>query len=76
MPQLRLATFPEDMEDMAVMAVAMEDTVVMVMERGLLRLKLSPDTFPEDMEDMVVMAAAMEDMEVMVMERGPLMLRP
>jgi len=79
MPQLRLATFPEDMEDMAVMAVAMEDTVVMVMERGLLRPKLSPDTFPEDMEDMedmVVMAAAMEDMEVMVMERGPLMLRP
>ena len=40
MPQLRLATFPEDMEDMAVMAVAMEDMVVMVMERGPLMLKL------------------------------------
>ena len=39
MPQLRLATFPEDMEDMAVMAVAMEDMEVMVMERGPLMLR-------------------------------------
>ena len=73
MPQLRLATFPEDMEDMVVMAAAMEDMEVMVMERGplmlrpQLKLMLSQDTFPEDMVDMVVMAVAMEAMEEDIM---------
>ena len=42
MPQLRLGTLEvmEDMEDMVVMAVAMEVMVAMDMERGQLMLKL------------------------------------
>ena len=61
-------TFPEDMADMVVMAVAMEDMEVTVMERGRLKLKL-------DMAVMAVDMVVMEDMEAMavdmaVMARG------
>merc|ERR1719154_1010559 len=80
LPKLMLSQdiFPEDMEVMVDMAIAMEAMVVMDMdmERGLLmpKLMLSQDIFPEDMEAMVVMDVAMEVMVVMDMARGLLML--